>query len=185
MLTGSQALSEKITLGGMEEKQYKQFRYAKTQILYDERPFLLRERGNFKIYSFQGKSFSLGLSITKENKDYFEAIEKKLNELYDDVPFKLIKPTQEGLKIFIKVFSRNGKIYTPMRKLNGQKKQLVNPDDWIKVPLIGQVYFKIASIYDGNGVSVICEAHEILIEDKNLPPSIFTEYSDEEYDSDN
>ena len=76
MLTGSQALSEKITLGDMEEKQHKQFSYAKTQILYDERPFLLRERGNFKIYSFQGKSFSLGLSITDKNKAYFEAFEK-------------------------------------------------------------------------------------------------------------
>ena len=184
MLTGSQALCEKITLGGMEEKQYKQFRYSKTQILYDEKPFLVKERGNFKIYSFNDKSFSIGLSVTNENKDYFEKIEKKLNELYDDVDFKLMKPTTDGLKVFIKVFSRNGKIYTPIRKLNGQKKQLVNPADWIKVPIIGQIYFKIASIYDGNGVSVICEAQEVLIEDKNLPPSVFSEYSDDEFDSD-
>ena len=32
------------------------------------------------------------MSVTKDNQIYFEAIEKKLNELYDDVPFKFIKP---------------------------------------------------------------------------------------------
>ena len=77
-LTGSQVLSEKITLGGCEEKQSGRYRYLKTQVIYDEQPFLLKERGNLKIFSFQGKSFSVGLSVTKDNKIYFEAIEKKL-----------------------------------------------------------------------------------------------------------
>ena len=183
-LTGSQVLCEKISLGGMEEKQSGRHRYCKTQVIYDEQPFLLKERGNLKIYSFQGKSFSIGLSVTKDNKEYFEAIEKKLNELYDDVPFKLIKPTRDYLKVYIKLFSRNGKIYTPMRRLEGTKKKLVNPDDYIGIPFTGQVYFKIANIYDGNCVSVICEAQEVLIEDIYSPPSVFTEYSDEEYYSD-
>ena len=73
-LTGSQVLSEKITLGGCEEKQSGRHRYLKTQVIYDEQPFFLKERGNLKIFSFQGKSFSVGLSVTKDNKIYFEAI---------------------------------------------------------------------------------------------------------------
>ena len=51
-LTGSQVLSEKITLGGCEEKQSGRHRYLKTQVIYDEQPFFLKERRNLKIYSF-------------------------------------------------------------------------------------------------------------------------------------
>ena len=164
-LTGSQVLSEKITLGGCEEKQSGRYRYLKTQVIYDEQPFLLKERGNLKIFSFQGKSFSVGLSVTNDNKIYFEAIEKKLNELYDNLPFKLIKPTHDYLKVFIKLLSRNGKIHTPVRILEGGKKKLANPMDYLGIPFRGQVYFKISHIYDGNCVSLICEAQEVLIED--------------------
>ena len=179
-LTGSQVLSEKITLGGCEEKQSGRHRYLKTQVIYDEQPFLLKERGNLKIFSFQGKSFSVGLSVTKDNKIYFEAIEKKLNELYDNLPFKLIKPTHDYLKVYIKLLSRNGKIHTPVRILEGGKKTLANPMDYLGIPFTGQVYFKISHIYDGNCVSLICEAQEILIEDVFPQPSVFVEYSDAE-----
>ena len=183
-LTGSQVLSEKITLGGCEEKQSGRHRYLKTQVIYDEQPFLLKERGNLKIFSFQGKSFSVGLSVTKDNKIYFEAIEKKLNELYDNLPFKLIKPTHDYLKVYIKLLSRNGKIYTPVRILEGGKKKLANPMDYLGIPFTGQVYFKISHIYDGNCVSLICEAQEVLIEDIFPQPSVFEEYSDAEEESD-
>ena len=179
-LTGSQVLSEKITLGGCEEKQSGRYRYLKTQVIYDEQPFLLKERGNLKIFSFQGKSFSVGLSVTKDNKIYFEAIEKKLNELYDNLPFKLIKPTHDYLKVFIKLLSRNGKIHTPVRILEGGKKKFANPMDYLGIPFTGQVYFKISHIYDGNCVSLICEAQEILIEDIFFRASVFVEYSDAE-----
>ena len=124
-LTGSQVLTEKISLGGCEEKQSGRHRYLKTQVIYDEKPFLLKERGKLKIFSFHGKSFSIGLSVTNENKVYFEAIEKKLNELYDNLPLKLIKPTHDYLKVFIKLLSRNGKIHTPVRILEGNKKNLL------------------------------------------------------------
>ena len=70
-------MTEKISLGGCEEKQSGRHRYLKTQVIYDEKPFLLKERGKLKIFSFHGKSFSIGLSVTNENKVYFEAIEKK------------------------------------------------------------------------------------------------------------
>ena len=52
-LTGSQVLSEKITLGGCEEKQSGRHRYLKTQVIYDEQPFFLKERGNLKNYSWR------------------------------------------------------------------------------------------------------------------------------------
>ena len=181
-LTGWQVLSEKIHLGGTEEKHSGRYNYCMTQVLYDNKPFLLKEKGKMKIFSFNKKSFSVGLAIDEKNKDYFESIEKKITELYDSVELKLIKSTNDYLKIYLKLFSRNGKIHTPVRILEGNKKRLVEPLDYVGIPFTGQVFFKIARIYDGNCVSLICEAKEILIEDV-FSKSLFVEYSDAE-DSD-
>ena len=181
-LTGPQVLSEKIHLGGTEEKHSGRYNYCMTQVLYDNKPFLLKEKGKMKIFSFNNKSFSVGLAIDEKNKDYFESIEKKITELYDSVELKLIKSTNDYLKIYLKLFSRNGKIHTPVRILEGNKKRLVEPLDYVGIPFTGQVFFKIARIYDGNCVSLICEAKEILIEDV-YQNSVFNEYSDAE-DSD-
>ena len=157
-LTGGQVLNEKITPGGTEEKTSGRCNYISTQILYNNQPFLLKERGKVKIFSFNKKSFSVGLSMDETNKDYFEMIEKKISELYDIEDIKLIKPTHDYLKIYVKLFSRNGKIHTPFRILEGNKKRLVEPLDYVGIPFTGQVFFKIARIYDGNCVSLICEA---------------------------
>ena len=181
-LTGGQVVSEKIHLGGTEEKHSGRFNYLTTQVLYDKKPFILKERGKMKIFSFNKKSFSVGLSIDEQNKDYFAAIEKKITELYDSVELKLIKSTNDYLKIYMKLFSRNGKIHTPFRILEGNKKRLVEPLDYVGIPFTGQVFFNIARIYEGDCVSLICEAKEILIEDV-FQKSLFVEYSDAE-DSD-
>ena len=181
-LTGEQVVSEKIHLGGTEEKNSGRFNYLSTQVLYDKKPFILKERGKMKIFSFNKKSFSVGLSIDEKNKGYFEMIEKKITELYDSVELKLIKSTNDYLKIYMKLFSRNGKIHTPFRILEGNKKRLVEPLDYVGIPFTGQVFFNIARIYDGDCVSLICEVKEVLIEDV-FSKSLFVEYSDAE-DSD-
>ena len=64
---------------------------------------------------------------------------------------------------------------------NGKKK-LIDRKDFIGIPFHGKIVLKIAKIYDGSCVSLICEAKEVLIEDVFTPPSVFDEYSDaEEY----
>ena len=62
---------------------------------------------------------------------------------------------------------------------NGKKK-LIDPKDFIGIPFVGKIALKIAKIYDGTCVSLICEAKEVLIEDVYSPPSFFDEYSDAE-----
>ena len=180
--TGGQVLTEKIHLGGTEEKNSGRYNYCTTQVLYDSKPFLLKEKGKMKIFSFNKKSFSVGLAIDDNNKSYFEGIEKKISELYDSVDLKLIKSSHDYLKIYLKLFARNGKIHTPVRIVEGNKKRLIEPLDYVGIPFSGQVFFKIARIYDGNCVSLICDAKEVLIED-TFQKSVFVEYSDAE-DSD-
>ena len=93
-LTGKDVLIDNISLGGMEEKKTGKFNYCMTQVLYDEKPFVLLERGKMKIFSFNKKTFSVGLSIDEKNRDYFEKIEKKISNIYDDLEIKLLKPTK-------------------------------------------------------------------------------------------
>ena len=125
ILTGKQVLSEKIHLGETEEKDSGRYNYLTTQILYDNKPFLLKERGKMKIFSFNKKSFSVGLSIDETNKDYFETIEKKINELYDNVEIKLIKPINDYLKIYLN-FHEMGKFTPPLEFLKEIKRDWLN-----------------------------------------------------------
>ena len=179
-LTGKDVLIDNISLGGMEEKNSGKYNYCMTQVLYDEKPFVILERGKMKIFSFNKKTFSAGLSIDEKTQDYFEKIEKRISELYDDLEIKLLKPTNDYLKIYAKLYSSNGKIYTPFRMVENGKKKLIDPKDFIGIPFVGKMVLKISKIYDGNCVSLICEAQEVLIEDIYSPPSIFDEYSDAE-----
>ena len=112
-LTGGQVLSEKIHLGGTEERHSGKYNYISTQVLYNNQPFLLKERGKMKIFSFNKKSFSVGLSIDEANKGYFESIEKIINDLYDNVDIELIKSTNDYLKIYLKLFHEMGKFTPP------------------------------------------------------------------------
>ena len=44
----------------------------------------------------------------------------------------------------------------------------------------GQIVMRIAKIYNGSCLSLICEAKEVLIEKIQTQPSYFDEYSDAE-----
>ena len=125
-LTSGQVLSEKIHLGGTEEKHSRRYNYLSTQVLYDNKPFILKERGKMKIFSFNKKSFSVGLAIDEQNKDYFESIEKKITELYDSVELKLIKSTNDYLKIYLKLFHEMGKFTPHSGFLKGIKRDWLN-----------------------------------------------------------
>ena len=54
-LTGGQVVSEKIHRGGTEEKHSGRYNYLSTQVLYDNKPFILKERGKMKIFFIQQK----------------------------------------------------------------------------------------------------------------------------------
>ena len=177
-LTGKDVLIDNISLGGTEQKTSGKFNYCMTQVLYDNEPFVILERGKMKIFSFNKKTFSVGLSIDEKNRDYFEKIEKRISNLYDDLEMNLIKTTNDYLKIYAKLYAGNGKIYTPVRLVENGKKKLIDPKDFIGIPFQGKIALKISKIYDGSCVSLICEAKEVLIEDVFTPPSVFDEYSD-------
>ena len=139
------------------------------------------ESGKMKIFSFNNKSFSVGLTIDKENEDYFKKIERKISDLYDD-ELDLIKSSHGHSKVYAKLFSINGQILTRIGILSNGKKKIVNPSNYIGIPFSGKVVMRIAKIYDGSCLSLVCEAKEVLIEEIQTPPSYFDEYPDAEDD---
>ena len=82
----------KISLGNPENKISGKFRYKITPVLYDEKRFEIVVYGKIKFFSFNNKSFSVGLDIDKENEDFFKSIEKKISDLYGK-KLRLIKTT--------------------------------------------------------------------------------------------
>ena len=65
-LTGSQILSEKITLGGCEEKQSGRYRYLKTQVIYDDKAiYCLKSVEISKFFHFKENPFQLGCQSQK------------------------------------------------------------------------------------------------------------------------
>ena len=133
-----------------------------------------------KIFSFNHKSFSVGLTVDKENEEYFKKIEKRITDLYDDLELNLIKTSHDHSKVYAKLYSIDGEIIAPIRILSNGKKKIINPLNYIGVPFTGKIVMRIAKIYNGSCLSLICEAKEVLIEEIQTQPSYFDEYSDAE-----
>ena len=179
-ITGKNISLNKISLGTPENKKSGKFSYEITPVLYEEKPFEIVESGKMKIFSFNHKSFSVGLTVDKENEEYFKKIEKRITDLYDDLKLNLIKTSHDHSKVYAKLYSIDGEIITPIRILSNGKKKIVNPQNYIGVPFTGQIVMRIAKIYNGSCLSLICEAKEVLIEEIQTQPSYFDEFPDVE-----
>ena len=177
-ITGKNIDLKKISLGNPENKNLGKYRYTITPILFEEKPFQIVVCGKMKIFSFHNKSFSVGITIDKENEDYFKSIEKRISDLYDD-ELVLIKSSHGHSKVYGKLFAIEGQIQTPIRILSNGKKRIVNPSNYIGIPFSGKMVMRIAKIYSGSCLSLVCEAKEVLIEEIQTPVSYFDEYFDE------
>ena len=181
-ITGKNINLNKISLGPTEQKKSGKFNYQITPIFLDEKPFEIVESGKMKIFSFNKKTFSVGITIDKENQEYFKKIEGKITDLYDDLELNLIKTSHDYSKVYAKLYSIDGEIITPIIILSNGKRKIINPHNYIGISFLGQVVMRIAKIYNGSCLSLICEAKEVLIEEIQTQPSYFDEYPDAEDD---
>ena len=98
-ITGKNINLDKISLGNLEKKNSGKFKFKIIPIFYEEKPFQIVECGKMKIFSFHNKSFSVGLTVDKENEDYFKSIEKRISDLFDD-ELNLIKSSHGHSEAF-------------------------------------------------------------------------------------
>ena len=158
---------QKISLGKQENKTSGKFKYKITPILYEKKPFEIVVYGKFNFFSFNNKSFSVGLTINKFNKDFFKSIEKRISDLYGK-KLQLIKSSHGHSKIYLKLSSDDGKIQIQLTN----KEINANPHNFLGEAISGRIKMKISRIYNGSCLSLICEAKEVFIKDiinKEIP----------------
>ena len=66
-ITGKNINLDKISLGNLEKKNSGKFKFTIISIFYEEKPVQIVECRKMKIFSFNNKSFSVGLTVDKEN----------------------------------------------------------------------------------------------------------------------
>ena len=154
---------KKISLGNPEDKISGNFRYEITPVLYEKKPFQITVYGKIKFFTFNNKSFSVGVTIDKENKDFFKSIEKKISDLYGE-KLHLIKTSHGNSRVYAKLFAKDGQIQTPIKILCNGEKKINDPLDYFGILLSGRIVMNIAKIYSGSCLSLACEAREVLFQ---------------------
>ena len=149
---------EKIRLGKTKKIRGK-YKYKTTQILYDENPFEMVVYGYSKFFSFNQKALSIGLNINKENEDFFKSIEERISDLYGK-KLHLIKTK----RVYAKLDEKNGKVQTPVGIFFDDPKIIKDPFDEVNITFYARIVMRISRIYEGNCLSLICEANEVVVQ---------------------
>ena len=142
---------------GQTKKIEGKYKYKTTPIIYNASPFEMVVYGNAKFFSFPN-AFSIGLDIDKNNEDFFRSIEEKISELYGK-KINLIKKK----RVYAKLEIKNGKVKTPVGIFFDDPK-VIDPLDDVHIPFYARIVMRISRIYDGNCLSLICEANEVIVQ---------------------
>ena len=143
---------------GKTKKIDGKYKYKTTPIIYDEYPFEMVVYGYSKFFSFPN-ALSIGLDIDKNNEDFFKSIEEKISDLYGK-KLHLIKTK----RVYAKLEVKNGKVQTPVGIFFDDPKIIKDPFDEVKTPFYARIVMRISRIYEGNCLSLICEANEVIVQ---------------------
>ena len=142
---------------GKTKKIDGKYKYKTTPIIYDEYPFEMVVYGYSKFFAFQNV-LSIGLDIDKNNEDFFRSIEERISDLYGK-KLHLIKTK----RVYAKLEVKNGKVKTPVGIFFDDPK-IIDPFDEVNIPYYARIVMRISRIYDGNCLSLICEANEVIVQ---------------------
>ena len=144
-----------------KQKKHQKYHFKSTPIFYDGYPFEMVVYGFAKFYSFKNQ-LSIGLELNTEKRDYFEKIEKRISDLYGK-KLHLIKTRGYGKYYSARVYAKlsqnkNVGIFFDDTKI------IKNPFDYVNIPCYARIVMKISRICDGNCLSIICEANEVIVQ---------------------
>ena len=142
---------------GKTKKIEGKYKYKTTPIIYDEYPFEMVVYGYSKFFSFPN-ALSIGLDIDKNNEDFFQSIEEKISDLYGK-KLHLIKTK----RVYAKLDVKNGKVQTPVGIFFDDPK-IIDPFEMVSIPFYARIVMRISRIYEGNCLSLICEANEVIVQ---------------------
>ena len=134
------------------------YKYKTTPIIYDEYPFEMVVYGYAQFFAFQ-EALSIGLDIDNNNEDFFKSIEERISDLYGK-KLHLIKTK----RVYAKLNVKNGKVQTPVGRFFDDTKIIKDPFDEVNIPFYARIVMRISRIYEGNCLSLICEANEVIVQ---------------------
>ena len=143
---------------GKTKKIEGKYKYKTTPIIYDEYPFEMVVYGYSKFFAFPN-ALSIGLDIDKNNEDFFKSIEEKISDLYGK-KLHLIKTK----RVYAKLDVKNGKVQTPVGIFFDDPKIIKDPFEMVSIPFYARIVMRISRIYEGNCLSLICEANEVIVQ---------------------
>ena len=155
-----------IRLGKTKKKDGK-YKYKTTPIIYDEYPFEMVVYGYAQFFAFQN-ALSIGLDIDKNNEDFFQSIEDRISNIFGK-KLNLIKTKKvarkkfETKRVYAKLNVKNGKVQTPVGIFFDDPK-IIDPFDEVNITFYARIVMRISRIYEGNCVSLICEANEVIVQ---------------------
>ena len=144
---------------GKTKKIDGKYKYKTTPIIYDEYPFEMVVYGYSNFFSFNQEALSIGLDIDKNNEDFFKSIEERISDLYGK-KLHLIKTK----RVYAKLNVKNGKVQTPVGRFFDDTKIIKDPFDEVNIPYYARIVMRISRIYEGNCLSLICEANEVIVQ---------------------
>ena len=143
---------------GKTKKIDGKYKYKTTPIIYDEYPFEMVVYGYSNFFAFQN-ALSIGLDIDKNNEDFFKSIEERISDLYGK-KLHLIKTK----RVYAKLNVKNGKVQTPVGIFFDDTKIIKDPFEMVSIPYYARIVMRISRIYEGNCLSLICEANELIVQ---------------------
>ena len=152
---------------GKTKKIDGKYKYKTTPIIYDEYPFEMVVYGYAQFFAFPN-ALSIGLDIDKNNEDFFRSIEERISDLYGK-KLHLIKTKRvarkkfETKRVYAKLEVKNGKVKTPVGIFFDDPK-IIDPFDEVNIPFYARIVMRISRIYEGNCLSLICEANEVIVQ---------------------
>ena len=168
--------------------------------LNNDKKLQVKLKTKFKIFAHQEDSFSLGITIPKEQLDFFKDLEQHLNTAamtmkkeiaklgsfsrFQEGDFVLVKTDKsEQPKIYAKIYP--SKIPTTDFSCrfwelceNRKKQPILRQKDLVNMPLRGQVVFSIKHLFCGNVKAITCIVDEVLVEEMIQAQSAFDDYED-------
>ena len=93
-------------------------------------------------------------------KEFQIFMEKKLHLIKTK---RVARKKFETKRVYAKLDVKNGKVQTPVGIFFDDPK-IIDPFDEVNIPFYARIVMRISRIYDGNCLSLICEANEVIVQ---------------------
>ena len=140
--------------------------------LHNTQRLQVKLQTKFKIFAHQEESFSLGITLSEDQIQFFKDLETDKSEqekIYAKISLSKLPNSDFSCRFWELCDDR-------------KKKPILRQKQLINIPLRGQVVFSIKHLFCGNAKAITCIVDEVLVEEMVQEKSAFDEFEDRNED---